>query len=227
MIAETLRQAIAQKEWTISRAAREADVDRTFLSRLLSGHPPPRARDGRKSADDDPRYEQLAAALGLDPDAFLNQVQREQELRTGNTPDAHNLLLSRVLADVQREYDPETTAELNLVVGRLGQRIQESGGTMEFYRQLLAQPALHRRRRAGASQSSPELMIANHKGRDPLWVDDNLPPLCDALIELGYRCHTVQVDVGLDVRFDMAAVLQKLGTREPVAIRQVMGLSPG
>ncbi|MCB9741516.1 MAG: helix-turn-helix transcriptional regulator [Alphaproteobacteria bacterium] len=223
MIAETLRQAIADKEWTISRAAREAEVDRSFLSRLLAGHPPPRARSGHRTADSDPRYEQLARALGLDVDVFLSAVRSEQELRVERGPEEYERLLSNALAEIQRQYDPETVAELNMVVGRLSGAIQQAGGTMDYYRKLLAQPPLARRRRGSTSQAS-EASTANHKGRDPLWEDDNLPALCDGLIELSYRCHTVDADVGLDVRFDLAAVLQKLGTRDPDVIHQMVGL---
>ena len=223
MIAETLRQAIADKEWTISQAAREADVDRTFLSRLLAGHPPPRARDGRRSAELDPRYSQIASALGLNLQHFLNQVRKEQELRGNTDGDDYAELLSKAMADVQRQYDPDTISELNLVVGQLVPTMMDAGGPMELYRRLLGEPALTRRRQ-GTNSLNGELLVNNHRGRDPLWVDDNLPSLCEALIELGYRCHTVQADVGLDVRFDLAAVLQKLGTREPKHIRRILGL---
>lgn len=222
-LAETLRRAIAQKEWTISRAAREADVDRSFLSRLMSGHPPPRARDGRLNAELDSRYQKIAAALELNEDIFLEQVIAAQEATGARDPDEYALLLSQALASLPRRYDPEVMAELNIIIRQFGSAIRRFGGPLEFYRELRALPALPRSRR-NLSGNLPELMVSNHKGKDPLWEDDQLPPLSDALIELGYRCHTVDSDVGLDVRFDMAAVLQKMGTRDTDSVRELLGL---
>lgn len=222
-LAETLRRAIARKEWTISRAAREADVDRSFLSRLISGHPPPRARDGRLSAELDARYAKIAQALSLDEGVFLDQVVQAQEATVGRDPDEYGTLLSQALASLQRGYDPEVVSELNLLIRQLGPAMRRAGGSLELYRELQALPALPRARR-GLSGGVSELQVNNHKGKDPLWEDDQLPPLSDALIELGYRCHTVEAEVGLDVRFDMAAVLQKMGTRDPDALRTLLGL---
>lgn len=225
MIADTIRHAIAEKEWTISRTAREASIDRSFLSRLLSGHPPPRARDGRRDASIDPRYSKLAQALELDVDGFVAQVRKEQLLRPGREPEEYTALLSRALADIQRNYGPALNSELNMVVRQLGPAIRSAGGTMEFYNKVLDMPPLGKSRRSRGGNSSPDVIVSNHKGKDPLWEDDDLPPLCDALIELGYRCHTVAADVALDVRFDMAAVLLRLGTRDPGQIRSTLGLA--
>lgn len=222
-LADTLRRAIAQKEWTISRAAREADVDRSFLSRLMSGHPPPRARDGRLGAEMDARYAKIAQALSLNEDSFLEQVIQAQEATVGRDPDEYGLLLSQSLASLQRGYDPEVVSELNLLVRQLGPAMRRAGGPLELYREVRALPGLQRNRR-GLSGGVTEPVVSNHRGKDPLWEDDQLPPLSDALIELGYRCHTVDAEVGLDVRFDMAAVLQKMGTRDPGALRGLLGL---
>ena len=226
VIADLLRRAIADKEWTISRAAKEADVDRSFLSRLLSGHPPPKARDGRKPVELDPRYQKIAQALTLDEVAFLNAVAAEQDSVRSRDPDEYALLLSRAVAALPRRYEPEVIAEVNLLVGQLGPTIRRVGGPMELYHQVRALPAMRAGRRVG-SAAQPEVIVSNHKGKDPLWEDDHLPPLADALIELGYRCHTADADVGLDVRFDMAAVLQKLGTRDPDAVRALLGVEEG
>ena len=225
-IADTLREAIADKEWTISQAAREAEVDRSFLSRLLSGHPPPRARDGRRGPEQDPRYSKLAEALGLEVQVFVDQVRAEQARTRSREADAeYGALAQQSLAAVQRRYEPDGLAELNLIIRRLPEAIQQAGGTMDFYKGLLALPALPPQRRARLSAEPSQVSVSNHRGRDPLWDQDDLPPLCDALVEMSYNCHTVDAPVSLDVRFDLAAVLSKLGTRAPTAIRQVMGLA--
>ena len=226
VIADLLRRAIADKEWTISRAAKEADVDRSFLSRLLSGHPPPKARDGRKPVELDPRYQKIAQALELDELSFLNAVAAEQDSVRSRDPDEYALLLSRAVAALPRRYEPEVIAEVNLLVGQLGPTIRRVGGPMELYHQVRSLPAMRAGRRVSSAGQS-EVIVSNHKGKDPLWEDDHLPPLSDALIELGYRCHTAEADVGLDVRFDMAAVLQKLGTRDPDAVRALLGVEGG
>lgn len=78
MIAEMLKTALYDKGWSISQAASESRVDRSFLSRLTTGKTPPRSRKGRQTADLDDRYRRIARALGLDVEDFIQEVARAQ-----------------------------------------------------------------------------------------------------------------------------------------------------
>lgn len=79
MISEQLRSALRRKGWSITAAAKKSGVDRSFLSRLLSGQDPPRTRDGRQTAEYDERYWNLAKALDLDAVSFVQAVGRVQK----------------------------------------------------------------------------------------------------------------------------------------------------
>ncbi len=81
-IGSLLKDAIEKKGWSITEAAREIDVDRSFLSRLLSGSPPPRKLTGsRTTAGPDDRYQKIARTLELNEDSFLERVTVEQRRR--------------------------------------------------------------------------------------------------------------------------------------------------
>lgn len=78
-IAKLLQDAVDKKRWTISRAARETKVDRSFLSRLLSGKEPPRKKeDSRNVIEPDDRYRRLAVTLALEESVFLTAVANAQ-----------------------------------------------------------------------------------------------------------------------------------------------------
>lgn len=83
MISQQLEDALLRKGWTIQQAAQQAGVDRSFLSRLVSGRVPPKTKTGRKVATHDDRYRRLAEALGLDAEAFVDDVVR---LQKGESP---------------------------------------------------------------------------------------------------------------------------------------------
>ncbi len=94
MIAEQLKAALRRKEWSITAAAKESGVDRSFLSRLLSGQDPPRTRDGRETAEHDERYWNLAKALDLDAASFVATVAQVQKNQPAVLP-VSNLLHAR------------------------------------------------------------------------------------------------------------------------------------
>jgi len=94
MIAEQLKAALRRKEWSITAAAEKSGVDRSFLSRLLSGQDPPRTRDGRETAEHDERYWNLAKALDLDAASFVATVARVQKSQPAVLP-VSNLLNDR------------------------------------------------------------------------------------------------------------------------------------
>lgn len=77
-IAAMLLEAMEKKRMTRGELARKTGVDRVFLWSLLKGQPPPRARDGHRLADEDPRYQKLAEVLGLNEAAFVTQALDEQ-----------------------------------------------------------------------------------------------------------------------------------------------------
>ncbi len=86
MIAEQLKAALRRKEWSITTAAKKSGVDRSFLSRLLSGQDPPRTRDGRETAEHDERYRNLAKALDLDVASFVATVVQVQNSQPAVLP---------------------------------------------------------------------------------------------------------------------------------------------
>ncbi|MFH0857129.1 MAG: hypothetical protein V1848_00060 [Candidatus Magasanikbacteria bacterium] len=62
--------ALAIHDWlkknngaSLSALVIKSGLDRTFLTRLAAGEKPPRSREGRSLATDDPRYKKLAAVL--------------------------------------------------------------------------------------------------------------------------------------------------------------------
>ena len=78
-IAEMLATALREKGWSISGGAAACGVDRSFLSRLVGGYPPPRTKRDRLLADEDERYKRLAKGLGFDPpELLIKAAVREQ-----------------------------------------------------------------------------------------------------------------------------------------------------
>ncbi len=80
-ITEILRAAIKKKETNISQIAKQAEVERTFLNRLVQGAPPRLRRSGPRedaSAYKDDRYHRIALALDLNPETFLLAIHRAQ-----------------------------------------------------------------------------------------------------------------------------------------------------
>lgn len=91
-VAERLRTAMGEQGLDITSLASRANVDRSFLSRLLGGGPPPRSREGRETCDD--RYRRLGSSLGLGED-FLRDVGAEQSAHVGH--EAHDPQVERLL----------------------------------------------------------------------------------------------------------------------------------
>lgn len=76
-VTEHLIEAIKRKAWTVPEASKQAGVERSFLSRLMTGGPPPRRR-GRRTSEPDDRYYKIANALDLPVDEFIGAVKEAQ-----------------------------------------------------------------------------------------------------------------------------------------------------
>ncbi|MCA9558317.1 MAG: hypothetical protein H6704_04425 [Myxococcales bacterium] len=98
-VVDVVVRAMARKGWSVKRTAEECDVARTFLNRFLDPTgKPPRVREGRLTADQDPRYATLARKLGLDVDDFVASVVA---LQTG-TDRPSDASIARLVGDVWR-----------------------------------------------------------------------------------------------------------------------------
>ncbi len=90
---EILAATMAAQGLSVTAAARKANVDRTFLQRLVRGARPPKSREGRMTAEHDPRYAQLRDSLGLG-EAFIEIVKAEQIGRKPRAADKRKLVLA-------------------------------------------------------------------------------------------------------------------------------------
>lgn len=98
-LVDIVMRAMARKGWSVKRTAEECGLARTFLNRFLDPTGlPPRVREGRLTADEDPRYAELARRLGLDVDDFVASVVA---LQTG-VDRPSDATIARLVGDVWR-----------------------------------------------------------------------------------------------------------------------------
>jgi transcriptional regulator with XRE-family HTH domain len=222
MVADELRSAMMKKGWNISRTARESDVERTFLSRLLNGSPPPRAKMGRQTAEADPRYHRIAKALDLsDSGAFIQAVTEVQD--GASTPET--------LPERQRDF----------LAHLWGSRLQEvvpseyKSGVMALLREYLKAAnsyggiRIQRRRIAKAFEphqlppnDSPPSMVprpeGTHTGALDFTGQRNQPEadrndLSRLLERIGDAIYSVEGSSGIDSQFEIAQLFMDLSRR--------------
>ena len=112
-LSDFLKQKRKDKGLTVTAFAKKAEVQRSFLSRLLNHGKPPRERTGRKPAREDTRYNSLAEVMGLSDEEKVTFIQKVEALQDGNNSDDDNLneIASRVVNIIFREH-PCLRAEL-------------------------------------------------------------------------------------------------------------------
>jgi hypothetical protein len=77
-IPDQVRAALEEGRLSVAQAAKEWDIERTFLVRVLFGQLP-RGRTGRVLAGKDERYRKLAVHVRSDdPAAFIREVEEQQ-----------------------------------------------------------------------------------------------------------------------------------------------------
>jgi len=217
MIAEEIKSALARKRWSIARAAKESGVERTFLSRLVNGLPPPRTKKGRQAAEIDPRYRRLAEALCLpNPDAFIQEVMDAQSgpsttetLSKGQKRFLAYLLGS--LREVPIEHKANITALLNQCV-RAGNSYQ---GIPRLRRLILSQLESELPISGPSSPSSSQAFIGQRDHRP------DRSDLSELLERIGDQTCSVQEDYAIDSQFEVAQILfelSRLAVFEPTVL---------
>jgi transcriptional regulator with XRE-family HTH domain len=137
MVVSLIRDALAEKGWSVSEAATELGVERTFFSRLANGHRPPKTRGG-KSPRQDERYRRIAEGLGIDREAFLTAVEQLQL----DGPAARKAGASRSsLGDFVSRYAQSThQPALLLLVAMIEESLQRNVEPFEVWRLFKALP---------------------------------------------------------------------------------------
>ncbi len=113
--AKFLRIALSERNWSITEAALKIGVDRSFLSRVLSGKYLPRKLKGSRSiGEPDERYKRIATALKLDEKEFLGTVTREQQSRSSRlrrkpkaarVPSEETSIVNQIKADYKKFHN--------------------------------------------------------------------------------------------------------------------------
>lgn len=221
MIGEEIRAALARKRWSIARAAKESGVERTFLSRLVNGSPPPRVKKGRQTAEIDPRYRRLAEALDIpNPGAFIQEVIAAQASPLAPELSEQQKAFLRHLwgrLNVDPEYKADISALLNYFVRATGSPYKAQRLRRLFFETFKPlSPSISISRSSGA----PSFLIGQHQSGkyslDELLADTgrsdhgNLSQLLEAI---GDQVYTMQEEYAIDAQFEIAQLLFDLSRR--------------
>ena len=115
-VAERVSQFLKESNQSANALAHKIGTPRGFIANLLvSGAVPPRALKGRKYANEDPRYQVLAMAMGVDVEDFCAAVLAEQKrVESGRRPSVQTQAVDSgwSVASVQAELNQVSFATL-------------------------------------------------------------------------------------------------------------------